>query len=192
MSFSVPTKQITVVYPNEYESAANIIEARIQAFPGHTSRLWDISFYAANKATLDSDHRVLFLGGFDENPAAAAYAKVFDSTEKACGCCYAIAGSKALIYSTDQASESRIRMDGTTHFYSDTAGNTRSSNGQASIESLDSSILQKAALGAVGGWLMDRIRAPKTSTRLEQLEMGCEEFMQKRFASWVGSTSPEA
>jgi len=188
MSFSAPTNQITVVYANEYESAANIIEARIQAFPGYVSRLWDVSFYAANKVTLDSEHRVLFLGGFDENPAAGAYAKVFTSMEKACGCFFSLAGSKALIYPTGETTDNHIRLDGPTHFYSDSAGNTRSGDKRDKIEGLDLSFLQKSTWDAVGSWFTDRMRTQKNSPRQEQLEWGCEEFMQKRFARWVGST----
>jgi len=125
MSFAMPAKQVTVVYVDEYVSAANVIEARIQAFTGYKSRLWDVSFYESNKGTLDSDHLVLFLGGFEENVAAKTYEKVFEVTEKACGCVYSIAGSKALIYPTGDASHNALRLDGTTYFYSDSEGNTR-------------------------------------------------------------------
>lgn len=185
MGFGVPSKRITVVYSNDYVSAANIIEARIQAFAGYTSRLWDVSFYEANKATLDSDQLVLFLGGFDENPAAGTYAKVFSNKEKVCGCFYSIAGSKALIFPTGEVSENPVNPDGAANFYSDSAGNTRSGNGHASISNIDLSVLLKPATGMIGG-LIDRVFTPKSVSRQEQLECGCEEFMQKRFAGWVG------
>lgn len=184
MSFAMPAKQVTVVYVDEYVSAANVIEARIQAFTGYKSRLWDVSFYESNKGTLDSDHLVLFLGGFEENVAAKTYEKVFEVTEKACGCVYSIAGSKALIYPTGDASHNALRLDGTTYFYSDSEGNTR-----AKESFTDFSIWRNAAklgLGVVGEWLADRLLPDPSVSRQAQLEAGCEEFMQKRFAPWVG------
>ncbi|WP_185752702.1 hypothetical protein [Pseudomonas fluorescens] len=191
MDFGAQTRQITVVYAKDYEGGANIIEARIQAFSGYTSRLWDISFYEANKATLDSDQRVLFLGGFDENLAAGKYAKIFNSREKGRGCMHAIAGSKALIYPTGDASDDTIRLTGGARFHTDSKGNTTSGKEPPQIDfanlNLKPTILQKAAFGILG-MLPDRLFSPNGPTKQQQLENGCEEFMEKRFAKWVGFT----
>ena len=194
MGFSAQAKQITVVYAKGYDSAANIIEARIQAFPGYTSRLWDISFYDANKATLDSDRRVIFLGSFDENPAAGAYAKIFKAKEKGRGCYHAIAGSKALIYPTGEESDNSIRLDDGVQFYTDSAGTTRSKNGFTEIDTslffiTKPTILQKLASGLLGSLGVDHLLKPTAPSKPEQLENGCEEFMEKRFATWVGFTA---
>ncbi|WP_154501642.1 hypothetical protein [Pseudomonas mandelii] len=191
MGFGAQARQITVVYAKDYESGANIIEARIQAFSGYTSRLWDISFYEANKATLDSDQRVLFLGDFDENPAAGKYEKVFDNREKGRGCIHAIAGSKALIYPTGDASDDTIWLTGGAQFHTDSKGNTTSGNEPPQIDvanlNLKPTILRKAAFGILG-MLADRLLTPNGPTKQQQLENGCEEFMEKRFAKWVGFT----
>ncbi|TMU76890.1 hypothetical protein FGA82_19475 [Pseudomonas fluorescens] len=192
MGFRAPSNQITVVYADGYVSAANIIEARIQAFAGYTSRLWDVGFYDANKATLDSDQRVIFLGGPDENSAAAAYAKVFSNQEKAFGCVYSIAGSKALIYPTGEAPDDSLQPDDSTHFYSDSCGNTRSKNSFASLSGIESSSVYQAVAGVFGGGLFNRMLKPKVPTRQEQLETGCEEFMQQRFARWVNFDATRA
>lgn len=191
MNFGAQAKQITVVYAKDYEGGANIIEARIQAFAGYTCRLWDISFYEANKATLDSDQRVLFLGGFDENPAAGKYAKVFDDREKGRGCFHAITGSKALIYPTGDALDNTIRLTGGARFHTDSTGNTTSGKELPQIDfanlNVKSTILQKAAFGLLG-MLPDRLFTPNALIKQQQLENGCEEFMEKRFAKWVGFT----
>jgi hypothetical protein len=191
MGFGAQAKQITVVYAKDYEGGANIIEARIQAFSGYTSRLWGISFYEANKATLDSDQRVLFLGGFDENSAAGKYEKVFDNREKGRGCIHAIAGSKALIYPTGDASDDTIRLTGGARFRTDSKGNTTSGSELPKIDfpnlNFKSTIWRKAAFGILG-MLTDRMLTPNEPTKQQQLENGCEEFMEKRFAKWVGFT----
>jgi len=191
MGFGAQARQITVVYAKDYEGGANIIESRIQAFSGYTSRLWDISFYEANKATLDSHQRVLFLGGFDENSAAGKYEKVFDNREKGRGCIHSIAGSKALIYPTGDASDDTIRLTGGARFHTDSKGNTTSGNEPLQINVanliLKPTILRKAAFGVLG-MLTDRLLTPNGPTKQQQLENGCEEFMEKRFAKWVGFT----
>lgn len=191
MGFNTQAKQITVVYAKGYESAANIIEARIQAFPDYTSRLWDISFYDANKATLDSSQRVIFLGSFDENPAAGTYEKVFKVKEKGRGCYYAIAGSKALIYPTGEGADNSIELDDGVQFYTDSEGSTRSKNSLAESNAslflfTKPTILQKMAYGMLDSLGIDRLLKPTAPSKLEQLENGCEEFMEKRFAKWVG------
>lgn len=192
MNFNAQAKQITVVYAKDYEGGANIIEARVQAFPGYTTRLWDISFYDANKATMDSDQRVLFLGGFDENAAAGKYAKVFVDKEKGSGCFHAVAGSKALIYPTGNAPDDIVSHGGQANFHTDSKGNTASTStpsfSSISLWGSKPTALQRATFGLFGSTVHDFLFAPPTTTKQEQLENGCEEFMEKRFAKWVGLT----
>ncbi|MEB0007245.1 hypothetical protein QN412_21110 [Pseudomonas sp. RTB3] len=197
--FSSQSKQVTVVYSKGYESGANIIEAGIQAFSGYTSRLWDIDFYDANKATLSSDQFVLFLGGFDENAASKKYEKVFVNTEKVRGCVHAIAGSKALIYPTGEVADNTQELAGGVHFYTDSEGNTSSKSSSTffEVQKLSGALLAQpkrslattmkfAAFGFLGNLLPDDLLTSSATIKQNQMEAGSEEFMQRRFAKWVG------
>ncbi|MGK8285685.1 hypothetical protein ACRS2Y_01260 [Pseudomonas putida] len=177
-----------MVYADDYVSAANIIEAGIQAYTGYQSRLWNVKDYEAAKCTLDSDQLVLFLGDFEENAAAKAYAKVFERTEKANGCVYSIAGSKALIHATGEAAQDPLPVNSATHFYSDSDGVTHAKASVEASQVADSSIWRSAAqlgLAGVGGWLIEKLTAQQSVSRQEQVEVGCKAFMTKRFADWV-------
>lgn len=188
MNFAMPPKQVTVVYASEYVSAANVIEARVQAFIGFQSRLWEVEEYVANKCTLDSDQLVLFLGNFEENAAAKAYKRVFEAAENVYGCIYSIAGSKALIYATGEAPTTQPSAKGA-HFYCDSDGNTRTTANLEALHASGASILRHAAkvgFGGVGGWVVEKLTPQLSISRQEQLETGCEQFMKDRFARWVG------
>lgn len=188
MSFTTASKQVTVVYADGYVSAANLIEARIQAFAGFKSRLWDVDDYMTNKFSLDSDQLVLFLGDLEENAAAKTYANVFQTTERACGCVFSIAGAKAWIYATGEAQDQPPPLDGAANFYGDSEGNTRSKDSFSQLSDTTATWRKavRVGLGGVPGWLIDKLIPEDNVSRVTQLEAGCNAFMATQFANWVG------
>lgn len=110
--FGTPTKSIMVVYPKGYYDVATSLKHSISMQEGLDSTLWTIEQYQQNLPTLSGKSHVIFLGSSRDCPVSKPFHDAAESVFYEDGGCYAIDGSKVLVYGLDDATMERFGATG--------------------------------------------------------------------------------
>lgn len=101
MMFGPQTTSIMVVYPKGYYDVATSLKHAISKHDRLDSTLWTIEQYQQNLPTLSGKSHVIFLGTEKDCPVAKPFHDQVASVTFHEGACYAVDGSKALVFGLD-------------------------------------------------------------------------------------------
>lgn len=93
-----PSKQIIVVYPDDYEDLALAMQHEISKVEDFDSSAWSIEHYKQNAPTLSGRSYVIFLGTAEENKFTKTYQPQISRIVNINGSCLGWDGSKAVIF----------------------------------------------------------------------------------------------
>lgn len=93
-----PSKQIIVVYPDDYEDLALAMQHEISKVDDFDCSAWSIEHYKQNAPTLSGRSFVIFLGTAEENRFTKTYQSQISRIVNINGACLGWDGSKAIIF----------------------------------------------------------------------------------------------
>lgn len=93
-----PSKQIIVVYPDDYEDLALAMQHEISKVDDFDCSAWSIEHYKQNAPQLSGRSNVIFLGAVDENRFTKMYQPQISRIVNLKGACLGWDGSKAVIF----------------------------------------------------------------------------------------------
>lgn len=120
--FGPQTKSVMVVYPKGYYGVAQFLKHAISKHERLDSTVWTIEQYQQNLPTLSGKSHVVFLGAEKDCPLAKPFHDQVESVTFHEGACYAVDGSKALIYGMDVATLEKLAESGSDKTYVDFNG----------------------------------------------------------------------
>lgn len=93
-----PSKQVIVVYPEDYEELAIALQHEISKVEGFDSAAWTIEIYKQNMPTLSGRSSVIFIGDAEENKFSKMYLPQISNIVNINGVCFGHDGSKAVVF----------------------------------------------------------------------------------------------
>lgn len=93
-----PSKQIIVVYPDDYEDLALAMQHEVSKVDSFDCSAWSIEHYKQNAPQLSGRSYVVFLGNAEENRLTKAYQPQIPRIVNINGACLGWDGSKAVIF----------------------------------------------------------------------------------------------
>jgi hypothetical protein len=93
-----PSKQIIVVYPDDYENLALAMQHEVAKVDGFDCTAWTIEHYKQNSPTLSGRSFVIFLGTAEENRFTKTYQSQISRIVNINGACHGWDGSKAIVF----------------------------------------------------------------------------------------------
>ena len=93
-----PSKQVIVVYPEDYEELAIALQHEISKVEGFDSAAWTIEIYKQNMPTLSGRSYVIFIGDAEENKFSKMYLPQISNIVNINGVCFGHDGSKAVVF----------------------------------------------------------------------------------------------
>ncbi len=93
-----PTKRVLVIYPDEYEELAFVLQHKLSKLDAFDAAAWTVDHYKQNLPTLSARTNVIFLGGSEENRYSKIYLSQIKNIVNKCGACFGRDGSKAVVY----------------------------------------------------------------------------------------------
>lgn len=112
MMFGPQTTSIIVVYPKGYYDVATSLEHAISKHDRLDSTLWTVEQYQQNLPTLSGKSHVIFLGTEKDCPVAKPFHDQVESVTFHEGACFAVDGSKALVFGLDTPTLARFSEAG--------------------------------------------------------------------------------
>lgn len=94
----LPSKQVIVVYPEDYEELAIALQHEISKLNGFDSAAWTIQLYKQNMPTLSGRSYVIFIGNAEENRFSKMYLSQISNIVNINGVCFGRDGSKAVVF----------------------------------------------------------------------------------------------
>jgi len=105
MMFS--SKQVIVVYPENYEELAIALQHEISKVDGFDSAAWTLELYRQNIPTLSGRSNVIFIGDTDENRFSKMYLSQISNIVNINGACFGSDGSKAVVFGEGKLEQKR-------------------------------------------------------------------------------------
>ena len=93
-----PSKQIIVVYPEDYEDLALAMQHEISKVDSFDCTAWAVEHYKQNAPTLSGRSFVIFLGTAEENRFTKTYQSQISRIVNINGACHGWDGSKAIVF----------------------------------------------------------------------------------------------
>lgn len=92
------SKQIIVVYPEDYEDLALAMQHEVVKVDSFDCTAWTIEHYKQNAPTLSGRSYVIFLGAAEENRFTKTYQSQISRIVNINGACHGWDGSKAIVF----------------------------------------------------------------------------------------------
>ena len=92
------SRQVIVVYPENYEGLAIALQHEISKVNGFDSAAWTLEHYKQNMPTLSGRSYVIFIGDAEENRFSKMYLSQIADIVNINGACFGRDGSKAVVF----------------------------------------------------------------------------------------------
>lgn len=181
-------KRVIVVYPDEYEDVAIILQHEISKLDGFDSAAWTIEHYKQNCPTLSARSYVIFLGNAEENPYSKVYLPQIDNLVNIQGACYGRDGSKAVVFGEGKL-EQKAALEALASKQNYALAGAAAATSNAAL--LARSFIISAPLSVLAGWgywklskHSQRKKAQK-ELRFEQTKLAVYKFILTELEPWT-------
>ncbi|WP_147402582.1 hypothetical protein [Pseudomonas aeruginosa] len=192
------SKQVIVVYPENYEELAIALQHEISKVNGFDSAAWTLEHYKQNMPTLSGRSYVIFIGDAEENRFSKIYLSQISNVVNVNGACFGRDGSKAVVFG-----EGKLEQKGDFEAFKNNLsyGKVASVSGGAIGTAVGSAFLVAAPLvsvlavgGAIGGLGYRVVKYFKSKNeakvlRYEQTKLAIYNFVVTELDAWVGNES---
>lgn len=178
-------KRVIVVYPDEYEDVAIILQHEISKRDGFDSAAWTVEHYKQNSPTLSARSYVIFLGNAEENRYTKVYLPQIDNIVNIHGSCFGRDGSKAVVFGEgklEQMAAFKYSQLGYEHAEAATATPMGAVIAAAFIVAAPLS-----GLGGVASWQVSKFfrrKKAETELRYEQTKVAIYNFVLTELEPW--------
>lgn len=182
------SKQVIVVYPENYEELAIALQHEISKVNGFDSAAWTLEHYKQNMPTLSGRSYVIFIGGAEENRFSKMYLSQISNVVNINGACFGRDGSKAVVFG-----EGKLEQKSAFEAFKSKLG-----YGQAASGAIGAAVggaflvavpLAPLAIGGVGYQMVRyfKSRSEAKELRYEQTKLAIYNFVLTELDVWVGN-----
>ncbi len=188
-----PSKQIIVVYPDDYEDLALAMQHEISKVDGFDASAWSIEHYKQNAPTLSGRSYVIFLGTAEENKFTKTYQSQISRIVNINGACLGWDGSKAVIFgegnlekkSAFEAFKSKLGYGSAAAGVATSAGSVGAAMSAGFLVAVP--VVQAAVIGggiySITKFFIDK--KARRELRYEQTKMAIYNFLLTELEAWT-------
>jgi hypothetical protein len=196
------SKQVIVVYPDNYEELAIALQHEISKVDGFDSAAWTLEHYKQNMPTLSGRSYVIFIGDAKENKFSKVYLSQISNIVNIKGACFGRDGSKAVVFGKGKLEQKGIFKALKRKWNGQAASKRELGYGQAASGVLGATVAgaflaavplvplaMGGALGSVGYQVVKYFKSKSVAKELryEQTKLAIYNFVLMELDAWVGN-----